>query len=150
MGLPAAQVAHDAGLIARRLLVSGHVQAVGFRPFVYRLAHDLKLRGWVRNRTGQVEIFVQGARAAVARFEHQLIAVAPPLARPELQLSESVPPGELDDFEIAPSESGDQPRIFVPPDYFACPDCLAELLIRGIDVTAIRSSTAPSVAHVTR
>ena len=42
---------------ALRFVVTGHVQAVGFRPFVYRLATELGLAGWVRNRTGSVEIF---------------------------------------------------------------------------------------------
>ena len=46
---------------ALNLVVTGHVQAVGFRPFVYRLAHRHGLHGWVQNQTGQVEIFIEGA-----------------------------------------------------------------------------------------
>ena len=52
-------------LQAQRLTVSGRVQGVGFRPFVYRLAQRLGLRGWVRNEAGSVEIFAQGAPSAL-------------------------------------------------------------------------------------
>ena len=68
---------------ARQLKVTGRVQGVGFRPFVSRLAHQLNLSGWVRNRAGQVEIWVQGAIEKLDLFEQQLIAKAPPLARPD-------------------------------------------------------------------
>ena len=46
--------------LARRILVTGRVQGVGFRPFVSRIAHELGLSGWVRNRSGEVEIHVEG------------------------------------------------------------------------------------------
>ena len=50
---------------ARRLTVVGRVQGVGFRPFVFRLAHRLGLHGSVRNAAGTVDIFVQGAPSAL-------------------------------------------------------------------------------------
>ena len=52
--------------VARRLVLTGHVQGVGFRPFVYRLAHRHKLDGNVCNRLGEVEIVVQGDSRAVS------------------------------------------------------------------------------------
>ena len=111
-----------------KLVVTGHVQAVGFRPFVYRLATQLGLSGWVRNRTGSVEILVAGPAEDLARFEHDLLHAAPPLAKPVLESRESVPESCADrEFEILSSAAGDEPRIFVPPDYFMCPDCCAEL-----------------------
>lgn len=112
---------------ARRLHVHGRVQGVGFRPFVYRLAHRLGLRGWVQNRSGGVQIQVQGDAARVAVFCRALTEEAPPLARPELSRVDIVPPEDLLEFMIRPSAADAVPRIHVPPDAFTCPDCLAEL-----------------------
>jgi hydrogenase maturation protein HypF len=108
-------------------IIGGQVQGVGFRPFVYRLAHEHRLRGWVRNRTGQVEILAQGAPADLQAFAGDLLSRAPPLARPVLLSSEAHPPADFSAFSILPSAGGSQPRIHVPPDYFVCGDCLREL-----------------------
>lgn len=111
----------------RRWLISGHVQGVGFRPFVYRQAHHYQLSGWVRNRLGQVEIVVQGKPPALKAFGSALISQAPLIARPHI---ESVEPTEClpqAGFRIRTSRELDQPRIQVPPDYFLCKDCLVEL-----------------------
>ena len=117
----------DASPQAPRLTVSGRVQGVGFRPFVYRLAQRLGLRGWVRNETGTVELSVQGAPAALMEFQRALIEEAPPLARPKISSRASVEPQALGAFEILPSREDTPARIHVPPDYFACDDCLREL-----------------------
>ena len=61
-------------------VIGGHVQGVGFRPFVYRLAHQYSLTGWVRNHLGQVEIVAQGCPQALAAFGESLIANAPLIA----------------------------------------------------------------------
>jgi hydrogenase maturation protein HypF len=119
-----------ADLVARRLRVTGRVQGVGFRPFVYRLATELGLAGEVMNRTGEVEIVVQGSARAVEAFAEALIARAPPLSKPHIEQVEALEPviaGEGNGFRIAPSATSEAPRIFVPPDYFACDDCLREL-----------------------
>ncbi len=115
-------------LTARRLLVSGRIQAVGYRPFVYRLAHALGVRGWVRNRSGLVEILAAGAPRALEAFRTGLIERAPPLARPRLTRDEPATVPENGAFEIRPSERGEAEPLCVPPDYFACDDCLRELL----------------------
>ena len=117
----------DSALAALRLVVTGHVQAVGFRPFVYRLAHEHDLRGWVQNQTGQVEIHVEGVPGAVDAFARDLLWRAPPLSRPKLATREVLAPAGLDAFTIKASAAGEKPRIFVPPDYFLCADCRAEL-----------------------
>ena len=67
-------------LVATRVRVTGAVQGVGFRPFVYRLAARNSLAGWVRNSSGPVEIEVEGDPAGLRRFLAQLTAEAPPLA----------------------------------------------------------------------
>ncbi len=118
-------------LNARRLVLTGRVQGVGFRPFVYRLAHELQLAGHVRNLRGDVEVVIAGDTAALDAFARQVIERAPPLARPALRSSESCAPPESADFVIAPSSAVQQPQVSVPPDFFACPDCLAELADPG-------------------
>ena len=112
---------------ARQWTLTGQVQGVGFRPFVYRLAHAHGLAGWVRNRLGEVEIHAEGDRAALDRFGAALITDAPPLARPQLERTLRVATDGLTGFEIRDSAATDTPRIHVPPDYFACADCLREV-----------------------
>lgn len=65
----------------KHISITGVVQGVGFRPFVYGLAKRLDLRGWVCNTSGGVEIVVQGQRSKVESFIHSLTTEAPPLAR---------------------------------------------------------------------
>ena len=67
--------------LRRRVRVSGLVQGVGFRPYVYRLATELHLAGHVGNDTAGVFIEVEGDRLAVDAFEQRLAAERPPLAR---------------------------------------------------------------------
>ena len=69
------------------LRVGGQVQGVGFRPFVYRLAKQLQLTGWVRNDGAQVSIQVSGPRKHIDAFVERVISQAPAIARPELQSS---------------------------------------------------------------
>lgn len=112
---------------ARRLVVTGRVQGVGFRPFVYRLAHRFGLSGWVRNEAGSVEIFVQGLPSALTDFGRALLADAPPLARPLVSADSSVPLESLETFTILPSRENSPACVHVPPDYFCCDECLREL-----------------------
>ena len=67
--------------IARRIRISGIVQGVGFRPFVWRLARELNLVGWVRNDAAGVEVHAEGPARQVAMLEERLGGEAPPLAR---------------------------------------------------------------------
>ena len=116
-----------APVATERLRISGRVQGVGFRPFVYRLAHYHGLFGWVRNQLGEVEVLVQGPASHIDRFRSDLIDTAPPLAQP--LIASVTPTGRqaLRDFCILDSDAAAEARVFVPPDYFMCPDCLAEL-----------------------
>jgi len=112
---------------SRKLILSGHVQGVGYRPFVYRLAHALGVRGWVRNTAGRVEILAQAQGEALDHFSDALVHEAPPLARPRLAASERVDAAPVDGFAILDSESAGRREIHVPPDFFACAECLREL-----------------------
>lgn len=114
-------------LSARRLTIGGRVQAVGYRPFIYRLAHRLGITGWVYNATGQVEIAAEAPPDVLDRFARELVESAPPLARPKLLAETDTPVERFDAFDIRPSHGGGEPRIHVPPDQFACDECLAEM-----------------------
>lgn len=110
-----------------QLEVGGRVQGVGFRPFVYGLATALGLTGEVCNRLGTVQILVTGTVDTLAEFKRRLLDDAPSLSRPALLQIDSTAVRAFSAFTIGSSASSEQARIFVPPDYFACNDCLAEM-----------------------
>jgi hydrogenase maturation protein HypF len=112
---------------ARHLVLSGQVQGVGFRPFVYRLAQQMGIKGWVRNSNGTVEIFAEGREEDLSQFCLDLIAHAPAIARPVLDKSEPAPGEGHSDFIIKTSTADSASNIHLPPDYFACADCLREM-----------------------
>ena len=114
-------------LSARRLRVGGHVQGVGFRPFVYRLARELQLTGSVRNLNGDVEIVVQGSGRNIDLFAWRLLERAPAIARARILTSSEVAPTAADGFDILESTASGPARIYVPTDHFTCSDCLEEL-----------------------
>jgi hydrogenase maturation protein HypF len=103
------------------------VQGVGFRPYVYRLAGDLDLAGWVLNDAHGVLAEVEGEAAAVERFLARLPADAPPLATVERVVTGDVAPSGGGGFEILTSAGGGEPEAAVSPDVATCADCLAEL-----------------------
>jgi hydrogenase maturation protein HypF len=112
---------------ARRIRVSGIVQGVGFRPFVWRLAHELQLAGWVRNDAAGVEIHAEGSADALRSLERRLRAEAPPLARIDAIRSEKTPVAGAADFGIVDSLAGGAVRTAIGHDTAPCPACLAEL-----------------------
>lgn len=112
---------------ARRLRLAGHVQGVGFRPFVYRLARELGLSGSVQNLRGEVDVLIEGPHRKVERFAREVLARAPPLSRPRIVAASAVPAEQRRGFVILESAATEDARVFVPPDSFTCADCLAEL-----------------------
>jgi hydrogenase maturation protein HypF len=113
--------------IARKLILGGRVQGVGFRPFVYRVAQRSGVSGWVRNRAGEVEVLAQGTPELLHRFRHALITEAPPLARPTVLFEQTVAPEPMTDFQIRASEAAFSEHIHLPPDHSVCDECLSEL-----------------------
>jgi len=113
-------------ITGRLLRVTGVVQGVGFRPFVYRLAARHALSGWVRNVAGTVEIHVEGESAELDVFQQELRTEAPPFARINtLELAPSAPAGARD-FRIVESADAEGIRP-VTPDLAMCAECEAEL-----------------------
>jgi hydrogenase maturation protein HypF len=110
-----------------RIVLSGHVQGVGFRPFVYRLAKQHGLTGRVRNQLGEVEVLATGPAAELIRFEQDLIDRSPPLSKPAIDSVDIIGYRHFDAFEISESSVSAEARIFVPQDFFMCDECRAEL-----------------------
>ena len=113
----------------RRVLVRGVVQGVGFRPFVYRLAREHHLSGFVRNLgDAGVEILVQGSGGAIESFLRALESDAPPLSRLDgIAVSPSVAT-HAEGFTILPSTQEGAGGGPLPPDVATCDDCVAEIL----------------------
>ena len=114
-------------VVCVRVRVEGTVQGVGFRPYVYRLAHDLGLRGYVLNDARGVLIEVEGSERAVHGLLARLAPEAPPLAVLERVLSERRPAAGHVDFRIRDSPRDGTAEAPVSPDTAVCRDCLREL-----------------------
>ena len=121
---------------AQFITISGRVQGVGFRPFVYRLAHRYQITGWVRNVDGLVEIHAEGSSSQLQNFRQALLQEAPPLSAPDALTVANCSTEKAEAFSILDSAAiqrdpdstiADPGSIHLPPDGFVCADCLAEL-----------------------
>jgi len=111
-----------------RVRVRGVVQGVGFRPFVYRLAHEHNLMGWVRNTSGNVEIEIEGDEETLGKFLSDLEAKAPPISCIEQVEVTFHPLQGYATFEILESMSQEGKYQLVSADIATCEDCLREIL----------------------
>ena len=112
---------------ARHIHVSGVVQGVGFRPFIYGLARRYALTGWVMNTSSGVEIEVQGGDGALDAFTRAITAEAPPLSRVERVTVRSAQANGAATFEIRHSAAQAGAYQPVSPNVATCDDCLAEV-----------------------
>ncbi|MGH9681364.1 MAG: acylphosphatase, partial [Candidatus Acidiferrales bacterium] len=113
--------------VRKEIRVSGIVQGVGFRPYVFRLATELDLSGMVRNTPVGVTIEIQGAAERVDNFVLRLPEEAPALASITEVAVREVPCNGGHGFEILASRTGDRVRTLISPDVEVCGDCLREL-----------------------
>jgi hydrogenase maturation protein HypF len=111
----------------RAIEVSGIVQGVGFRPFVYSLAVQLGLCGFVQNRSGTVLIEVEGSEPVLDTFLRRLQSQAPPLARIDNLTWQGRPEKGEQQFRIIASSSESSSQVFISPDVATCEDCRREL-----------------------
>jgi len=111
----------------RKITVGGAVQGVGFRPFVYRLARDLHLAGWVANSGQGVFIEVEGGPEPLEEFLIRLETDKPSAAIVQSLRVSRLPPAGLGEFEIRPSSKDGEKTAFVLPDIATCLDCLREI-----------------------
>ena len=119
----------------RRIAIQGTVQGVGFRPWVYRLAHEEGLAGTVRNDAEGVTIDAFGAEEALERFLERLADAGPPAAairslssRP---VEDHIGGPRPAAFTIVPSAHGRERHYSIPPDLATCKDCLEEVFDPG-------------------
>ena len=113
--------------VRHHIEVSGIVQGVGFRPYVYRLATGRGLRGRICNTPAGVTIEVEGPAETVQDFLERLPSEAPPLARITSFAVREVPCNGDNDFRIVHSGEGQEVRTLISPDVAICSDCLREL-----------------------
>lgn len=115
--------------LSLRIRVTGIVQGVGFRPFVYRLARDLGLNGYVVNLGGSsVEIRVEGSRELVEEFMVRLDRDKPPRALIKEVFVDEVDYEGYVGFEIKESVDNVVQRSMIPPDISICEHCVSEIL----------------------
>jgi len=114
-------------MIRQQFIITGIVQGVGFRPFVYRLATELGLTGWVRNTPAGVELELQGRAEQLATFRCRLQAELPPLAAINSLETCDLPAraGETGFVILASSDGRREPQI--ASDSALCADCQREL-----------------------
>jgi hydrogenase maturation protein HypF len=107
--------------------VSGVVQGVGFRPFIYRLAHKFKLLGTVHNNSQGVLIHIEGSPERVRLFLDSIAREAPAAAHVDRLTKTELPPANFLDFRILQSEVLQDAFTQVSPDLALCADCRREL-----------------------
>jgi hydrogenase maturation protein HypF len=117
--------------VRKEIRVSGIVQGVGFRPFVYRLATERRLAGNIRNTPAGVTIEIQGPEDRVAEFVSRLPQEAPALARITDLAVRELPPNGDRGFEILASRAGEAVHTLISPDVSLCDDCRRELFDPG-------------------
>jgi hydrogenase maturation protein HypF len=110
-----------------RLAIRGAVQGVGFRPFVYRLATELGLVGWVNNSPQGVFIEVEGESNLYEILISRLQNEKPPRSFIQSLEQTYLDPVGFNGFEVRASEQGGEKNALVMPDIATCPDCLAEI-----------------------
>jgi hydrogenase maturation protein HypF len=113
--------------IRREIRVTGIVQGVGFRPYVFRLATQRGLTGSISNTPAGVTIKIQGPAELVEDFISQLPIKAPPLARIMGVAIQDLPCNGDEEFRIVSSHTGEAIRALISPDVAICDECLQEL-----------------------
>ena len=110
---------------AKKILTQGIVQGVGFRPYIYRLAVDLNLNGYVRNLGNVVEIIIEGENTDL--FIKRLPCELPPIAKIDSMIVEDIDVTNYADFEIMESGDSYSGISVIPPDIAICDKCLEEI-----------------------
>ncbi|MDJ0601741.1 MAG: carbamoyltransferase HypF [Crocosphaera sp.] len=109
-----------------KIIIQGAVQGVGFRPFIYRLATELNVKGWVNNSASGVFIEVEGTEIILETFLSRIPQEKPPIAQINTLETTWLDPVNYTCFEIRHSSSGEKTAI-VLPDLSTCSDCLQEI-----------------------
>ena len=127
---PAREALARADATRLRLRIRGAVQGVGFRPFIYWLAEELGLSGWVRNSPSGVTVEVEGARRDVEEFRQRVVSDKPPHSVIQTVEASHLDPAGYGAFEIRESDLTGAPSAIVLPDLATCADCRREIFDR--------------------
>lgn len=111
-----------------RILFTGIVQGVGFRPFIYTAAQKCSLNGFVQNRSDGVIVEVEGQPEAIANFLDTVMKHPPVLADIKKTFPEEIEPTGETGFQILKSQASGNTSTLISPDIATCDDCLRELL----------------------
>lgn len=116
-------------MIRKSFLIEGVVQGVGFRPFIYKIACENSLYGFVKNDESGVKLEVEGDIENIILFEKQLHAKLPPLARIDNIISKNIGTKNEKSFEIIESSKSAQnsKTALISPDISTCQDCLDDI-----------------------
>ncbi len=114
-------------IIRLRITIRGAVQGVGFRPFIYRLATEFGLKGWVNNSPQGVFIEAEGIPEKLKKFLLRIETDKPPRSSIQSLESSYLDPVDYKKFEIKPSEEAGEKVALVLPDIATCPDCIKEI-----------------------
>jgi hydrogenase maturation protein HypF len=120
-------MSEQADVARLKIVIHGAVQGVGFRPFVYRLATELHLKGWVLNSAQGVFIEVEGTKEELEEFLRRLPRERPPRAFIQSLEHSWLDPVGYRVFEIRHSDKSGQKSAFILPDIATCSDCLREI-----------------------
>ncbi|MFC2170936.1 carbamoyltransferase HypF [Calditrichota bacterium] len=107
--------------------ITGLVQGVGFRPFVYRLAKELGIKGRVSNNLQGVHIDAEGSNETLEAFQTRLQLEAPSIAQIREIISAPIHFKGYEDFIIIESESSGSQTVLILPDLATCPECIYEI-----------------------
>lgn len=106
-----------------KIIISGQVQGVGFRPFVYNLANEFNLKGTVSNNEKGVLIFISGTQKNIDLFYYKLINFPPPVSKIKQHTICEIDTIEFQKFQIISSQKKGQLNLPLTPDFAICNDC---------------------------
>lgn len=110
-----------------KVVITGQVQGVGFRPHVYLLAKKLNLNGTVSNNEEGVIIYLTGKDKDIESFISQLIENPPKVSRINTYFAKEITLRQFDDFQIIHSQKGSRLNLQLTPDFAICTDCADEI-----------------------
>ena len=111
-----------------KISISGQVQGVGFRPYVFSLAIEFALTGTVSNNEEGVIIFVSGLEESIKGFYSKLIKFPPPVSRIKDSDISQIEDKVFEEFKIIPSQKGGQLNLSLTPDFAICEDCQNDIV----------------------
>lgn len=114
-------------LKAMKVIVKGRVQGVGFRPFIFQIADQYRIKGTVQNNMDGVKIFAEGTEGDIKQFVESIYKRPPRLSRIDQVMVEESSFKGFQTFQIIPSERTGKSSLVIPVDSATCGDCLTEM-----------------------